>query len=95
MHCKVTSSLSDAHNQICDDACTHRVPLLGEVISIMDEEVTPIHMDEGPQGQVLGPVALLPHQLLARVCHMEVLHRCFAFSNLHSCRQRILHTACL
>jgi hypothetical protein len=52
---------------------THRVPLLGEVISIMDEEVTSIHMDEGPQGQVLGPVALLPHQLLASASHVEVL----------------------
>ena len=52
---------------------THRVPLLGEVISIVDEEVTPIHMDEGPKGQVLGPVALLPHQLLASASHMEVL----------------------
>ena len=52
---------------------TYRVPLLGEVISIMDEEVTPVHMDEGPQGQVLGPVALLPHQLLASASHMEVL----------------------
>ena len=74
MQWEVTSSLSDAHIQSCEGTCTHRVPLLGEVISVMDEEVTPVHMDEGPQGQVLGPVALLPHQLLARVCHMEVLH---------------------
>ena len=59
----------------------------------MDEEVTPIYMDEGPQGQVLGPVALLPHQLLPTVGHVEVLHWCFAFSNLHSCRHWILHTA--
>lgn len=47
--------------------------MLGEVISVVDEEVTPVHMDEGPQGQVLGPVALLPHQLLASASYMEVL----------------------
>ncbi len=59
--------------QCCFCGKTHRVPVLGEVISVVDEEVTPVHMDEGPQGQVLGPVALLPHQLLASASYMEVL----------------------
>lgn len=52
---------------------THRIPLLGEVISIVDKEVTPVHMNEGAHAEVLRPVALLPSQLLALTCHMEVL----------------------
>lgn len=55
------------------DNSTHRIPLLGEVISIMDEEVPPIDMDEGAHAQVLGPVALLPLQLLALAGDVEVL----------------------
>ena len=52
---------------------THRIPLLGEVISIVNEKVTAIHMDEGPHAEVLRPVALLTLQLLACACHMEIL----------------------
>lgn len=48
--------------------------MLGEVISVMEEEVSAIDMDEGPQVQVLGAVALLPHQPLVGARHMEVLH---------------------
>lgn len=48
--------------------------MLGEVVSVMQEEVSAIDMDEGPQVQVLGPIALLPHQLLVSTSHMEVLH---------------------
>ena len=51
----------------------YRVPVLGEIISIMDEEVSAVDMDESTQAQVLGPVALLPRQLLASPGHMEVL----------------------
>ena len=47
--------------------------MLGEVVSVMQEEVSAIDMDEGPQVQVLGPIALLPHQLLVSTSHMEVL----------------------
>lgn len=53
---------------------THRIPLLSEVISIVDEEVTPVHMNEGAHAEVLGPIALLPLQLLALSGDMEVLH---------------------
>ena len=56
----------------------HRVPVLGEVISIVDEEVTAVDMDEGPQAQILGPIALLPHQLLVGARHVEVLHHSIA-----------------
>ena len=53
---------------------SHRVPVLGEVIGVVEEEVSAVDMDEGPQVQVLGAVALLPHQLLVSARHMEVLH---------------------
>lgn len=52
----------------------YRVPVLGEVIGIMDEEVTAIDMDEGAKAQVLGPIALLPPNPLVAVSHSEVLH---------------------
>ena len=51
----------------------HQVPVLGEVVSVMEEEVSAIDMDEGPQMEVLGPIALLSHQLLVGTSHMEVL----------------------
>lgn len=52
----------------------YRIPLLGEVISVMDEEVTAVNMNEGPHAEVLGPVALLPLQLLACAGDVEILH---------------------
>ena len=52
----------------------YRIPLLGEVISVMDEEVTAVHVDEGPHAEVLRPVALLPLQLLACAGDVEILH---------------------
>jgi len=55
--------------------------VLGEVISVMDEEVAAVDMDEGPQAEVLGPVALLSHQLLPRASHMEVLQSGSRFSS--------------
>ena len=49
--------------------------MLGEVISVMDEEVPAVDVDEGAQAQVLGTVALLPSQLLVGPSHMKVLHQ--------------------
>ena len=61
---------------VSEQQVSYRVPLLGEVIGVVEEEVAAIDMDEGSQAQVLGAIALLPHQLFVGTSHMEVLHTC-------------------